>query len=243
MGITSLLQAIKPLLRSIHIKQYSNQTVAIDGYCWIHRAMYGSSTSMMNDKDSTAWMKYCVNYVDLLLHHNIKVILVFDGDELPMKKATESTRAVNRENNLAKAQDYLKQGDVDNARTYFSRSVDVTPKMAAQLIQMLRQIRPTVQCIVAPYEADAQLSYLIRNNLVNAVISEDSDLIPYQCNRILFKLDMTGFCQELVLSELYSTSVPSFDLTDFSPEMVLTMCIVSGCDYLVSSSSCRCCLW
>ena len=41
-----------------------------------------------------------------------------------------------------------------------------------------------VLCTVAPYEADAQLSFLCRENLVDAVIGEDSDTIPYGCKEV-----------------------------------------------------------
>jgi exonuclease-1 len=41
-----------------------------------------------------------------------------------------------------------------------------------------------VECIVAPYEADAQLAYLSLINYVDAVISEDSDLLAYGCSTV-----------------------------------------------------------
>lgn len=61
-----------------------------------------------------------------------------------------------------------------------------------------------VEYIVAPNEADAQLAYLSRNGLVDAVITEDSDMIPYHCpcvnrtrirnlfTQVIFKLDKSG---------------------------------------------------
>lgn len=41
-----------------------------------------------------------------------------------------------------------------------------------------------VDYIVAPYEADAQMTFLSVNKLVDAVITEDSDLIPFGCSRV-----------------------------------------------------------
>lgn len=48
--------------------------------------------------------------------------------------------------------------------------------------QELRRSR--VELIVAPYEADAQLAYLSRSGLVHAVITEDSDCLPYGCKKV-----------------------------------------------------------
>ena len=49
-------------------------------------------------------------------------------------------------------------------------------------MQVLKQ--ENVDYIVAPYEADAQMTFLSVNKLVDAVITEDSDLIPFGCSRV-----------------------------------------------------------
>ena len=41
-----------------------------------------------------------------------------------------------------------------------------------------------VEFVVAPYEADAQLAYLARSGAVHAVLTEDSDMLPYGCPRV-----------------------------------------------------------
>lgn len=48
-------------------------------------------------------------------------------------------------------------------------------------MQALRQAG--VQLIVAPYEADAQLACLSRTGVVDVVITEDSDCLPYGCKK------------------------------------------------------------
>ena len=41
-----------------------------------------------------------------------------------------------------------------------------------------------VDCIVAPYEADAQLAYLMKTGITQCTISEDSDLLVYGCEKV-----------------------------------------------------------
>ncbi len=41
-----------------------------------------------------------------------------------------------------------------------------------------------VEYVVAPYEADAQMTYLAITGRVHAVITEDSDMLPYGCPRV-----------------------------------------------------------
>ncbi len=57
-----------------------------------------------------------------------------------------------------KAAQCLSEGKHNEARECFQRCIECTPKMALEVIQALHAIG--VDCLVAPYEADAQLAYL-----------------------------------------------------------------------------------
>jgi exonuclease-1 len=120
-----------------------------------------------------------------------------------------------------------------DALRYFARAVDVTPRMAAQLIQRLRPMG--FECIVAPYEADAQLAYLSLSGYISAVISEDSDLLVYGCAQVLYKLDSNGYGSLIRLSDLPSCA--SFDFRSWSQDRFCWMCVLSGCDYLCNIKS------
>lgn len=47
-------------------------------------------------------------------------------------------------------------------------------------------LKESVEFVVAPYEADAQMAYLAITGQVHAVITEDSDMLPYGCPRVGF---------------------------------------------------------
>ena len=68
------------------------------------------------------------------------------------------------------------------------------------LIRALK--RMNIQYIVAPYEADAQLAYLSRNDIVDFVVSEDADTLPYGCKRVFYKLDQNGNGEYICLEDL-----------------------------------------
>ena len=55
--------------------------------------------------------------------------------------------------------------------------------------------RVGVECIVAPYEADAQLAYLSREGIVDLVITEDSDLLVFGSKRV--SACAAGVCSDL----------------------------------------------
>ena len=83
----------------------------------------------------------------------------------------------------------LKEGKIREAKEYFQRSVDITPAMAREVISACRE--RNIDCIVAPYEADSQLAYLNMAGLADIVITEDSDLTLFGCDKIMFKLQDT----------------------------------------------------
>lgn len=124
----------------------------------------------------------------------------------------------------------MRQGNTLMAQRKFSEAVDITPEMASSLIQILKQMN--VEYYVAPYEADAQLAYLYLTGRAHVVITEDSDLLIFGVKRVLFKMDKQGNGIEVDLSKL--SEVEELNFKNFTGDMLLTTCIVSGCDYIDS---------
>lgn len=123
-----------------------------------------------------------------------------------------------------RARELLRQGNDSEARKYLQRCVDVTHEMALQLIKRCREIN--VDCIVAPYEADAQLAYLNKIGLADYVVTEDSDLILFGCKKILFKLDANFSTSDLVdVEKLHLAMNCSKDR--FTMDKFRLMCILS----------------
>lgn len=230
MGISGLLPLLKNITRNVHISQYANQRVAIDAYCWLHRGAYSCSTELCQNIPTVKYINFCVSRVQLLRSFNITPVLVFDGGALPSKKGQEEKRRKKRREERAKAAEYLQQGNRTAANDCYRKAVDITPRMAHKLIKALQA--EGIECIVAPYEADAQLAFLSHTGYVHSVISEDSDLLPFGCKRVLFKMDGDGNGKEIQLSDLGQNTPLRFH--NFTHDMFRQMCILSGCDYLAS---------
>ena len=154
MGISGLLPFLKAASRPANVKEFSGATVAIDCYCWLHKGAFGCAEQLARGQYTDGYVKYIMKYVNLLLYHNIKPILVFDGRNLPSKvilcslpsalcsllpmlctnflsqSETEKKRRSARKENRERAVQLLKEGRRDEAREFFQRCVDVTPAMA-----------------------------------------------------------------------------------------------------------------
>lgn len=166
----------------------------------------------------------------MLQHYGVTPYIIFDGDYLPSKAATETDRAKRREDSKGAGMELLNAGKTSQAYLEFQKAVDVTPEMARQLIDELK--KHGVQYIVAPYEADAQMVYLERKGIIDGIISEDSDLLVFGAKCLLTKLDQYGNCVEINKADFCACK--EITLTGWTDKEFRTMAILSGCDYLAS---------
>uniref|UniRef100_A0A8D0DPL7 Exonuclease 1 n=1 Tax=Salvator merianae TaxID=96440 RepID=A0A8D0DPL7_SALMN len=229
MGIHGLLQFIKDAAEPSHVKKYKGQAVAVDTYCWLHKGAYACAEKLARGEPTDQYVTYCMKLVDMLLSFGVKPVLVFDGCTLPSKKDVEKSRREKRQANLMKGKQLLREGKASEARECFARSINITHAMACEVIKVARA--QGIDCIVAPYEADAQLAYLNKTGIVQAVITEDSDLLAFGCKKVFLKIDKFGNGLEIDQSRLGMCK----QLGDvFTEEKFRYMCILSGCDYLPS---------
>jgi len=102
-------------------------------------------------------------------------------------------------------------------------------------VQALRQEK--MEYVVAPYEADAQLAYLEREGIVDAILTEDSDLLVFGCQNVLFKMDAaSSTVTHISRSDFGSITGAGNDisLVGWNDSQFRMMAILSGCDYLPS---------
>lgn len=175
--------------------------------------------------------------LEQLVQNGIIPYVVFDGADLPNKQKTNDKRKEfeivfvlmirKRQQNLLIAQQLENQGKITEAQEYYYKSIDITPDLYLPIIRRLRLLN--ISFVVAPYEADAQLGFLSRNNYVDFVITEDGDSLVYGCRCVLFKLD-NGMGDEIDMNRL--SQCQSLDFCGWTHDMFTYMCVLSGCDYL-----------
>ncbi|NWZ45028.1 EXO1 Exonuclease, partial [Brachypodius atriceps] len=229
MGIQGLLQFIKDAAEPSHVKKYKGLAVAVDTYCWLHKGAYACAEKLARGEPTDVYVAFCMKLVHMLLSFGIKPILVFDGCTLPSKKEVEKARRERRQASLLKGKQLLQEGRLSEARECFGRSVNITHAMAHDVIKAARA--QGVDCIVAPYEADAQLAYLNKIGMVHAIITEDSDLLAFGCKKVFLKIDKFGNGLEIDQTRLGNCKQLG---NVFTEEKFRYMCILSGCDYLPS---------
>jgi exonuclease-1 len=240
-----------PLLKSIHkpcnLKKFEGKTIGVDAYGWLHRGTVACAIELATGKPTkkyiltdpiprsriltfSRFVDYAMHRVRMLQHFGVTPFLIFDGDYLPSKAATEAEREKRRGESRKAGLELLNAGKTSQAHVELQKAVDVTPAMARQLIDELR--RTGVQYIVAPYEADAQMVYLERKGIIDGILSEDSDLLVFGAKCLLTKLDQYGNCIEINKADFCACKEVS--LTGWTDTEFRCMAILSGCDYLAS---------
>ncbi|RKP18326.1 PIN domain-like protein [Rozella allomycis CSF55] len=204
MGINGLLAHLKPHLKTVTLRDLQNKVIGIDGYDWLYKGAYVDPVKIVKGIPTSVHVDYCMRKIDLLFQNNILPLFVFDGGALPMKKITDDRRKeqlkkLGLNDNMSKSEMFKE----------YAKCLSINHFHAHDLIKVLRVHK--IPFIVAPYEADAQLSYLNKNGLVDAILYKfNNEYAQYlDCDEILKSLNL-------------------------SPTQLLTSCVLSGCDYLES---------
>jgi exonuclease-1 len=162
--------------------------VAIDIAAWLYKGAYGCAHKLCEGRETDGYIRYVMAKIDMLKHHSIKPIMVFDGKAVPLKAETQADRRKGRVAALEEARRLMQQIKScstdqrqilhNKAMEHYQRAFSVTPQMTHNMIEALKENR--VAYVVAPFEADAQVAALIQTGRAEFAISEDSDLLVYR---------------------------------------------------------------
>lgn len=244
MGVLGLLKLLRPAITDVHISKYSGYTAGVDISCWMHRGSYSCSKEVVEGIPTTKYITFCMKMLNLLIDNGITPLVVFDGQALPTKQRVNETRRESREDHIALARLATSSGDCSASNRHYQQAVSITSEMNKCLQQQLQQCN--IKYIVAPYEADAQLSFLSMSGNIDMTITEDSDAIVYGCKCILYKLTPDGNGQEIVTNNIFKQLPPSnsfprpvceLEFTSWSREQFVLFCCLTGCDYATKLKS------
>eukprot|EP00347_Sterkiella_histriomuscorum_P019678 403340704 len=203
---------------------------------WLYKGAYSCAYELGLEQQTFGFLSYPIKMLKLVQYYGIKPICVFDGMPLDAKMETEQGRKDSKKTNKDLALRFAREGKVEEAKKHFMRSLQLRSKMIDLLMDVLKVL--DIEFIKAPYEADAQIAYLVREGIADIAISEDSDLIAFGCPRLLMKLDFRGICQVFDADDFIQNN----KITDASLKFLqkanrkqfVSICIMGGCDYLPS---------
>jgi len=105
---------------------------------------------------------------------------------------------------------------------YLKRCVTISNQQMNQCRELL--LLMGIPYVDAPQEADSQLSYLCKNNMVYAVLTEDMDILTFGSPSIIRNIFSKTPPIQIELNNI-------LDKLNISYEQFIELCILFGCDY------------
>lgn len=229
MGIKSLLKSKYILLNEIisvenKLKEMGIRNIAIDISCWIHKAKYAGECDLALNESSKAWL-YAIYHTFKNLSKNFNLTFVFDGKTPEHKLKEHLKRRENNQNLIKLGKELIK----DKETIFKGKELLVKTIETSTLISKLKEFIEEVKLgniLQADFEADLLLAKLNLNKEVDLIITEDTDLIVYGCDNVLFKYK--GDKGMLYCKEISIKNNENF-LKDW--DLFKIFCILCGCDY------------
>ena len=227
MGIKCLLKFISDnenLVKKIKKENYKNKKIAIDISILIYRiiiSIRNSGADFTNQKgEITSHILGLFNKTIELLHHGIIPVYVFDGKPPNLKNKTLEERKLIKK----KAFDKMENAETEEERIkYLKRTVTISKEQWQQCKDLLTMMG--IPFIQAPEEADSQCAYLAKNGLVDAVLTEDMDILTFGSPKIVRNLTSHKIeTTEIILDEILN----KFELNQ---DQFIDFCILLGSDY------------
>jgi flap endonuclease-1 len=233
MGIKNLFKFLSDfpnVIQEKNVSDYYGKRVAIDISILMYQvviAIRNTGSDLTNSKGKiTSHILGLFNKTLKLLDKGIIPVYVFDGKPPSLKQKTLDNRKQIRNKALEKlADDNL--SDAEKIK-YFKRTVYITKEQADQCRELLDLLG--VPYIDAPEEADSQLAYLCKNNMVYAVLTEDMDILTFGSPRIIRNLLSNK--KTPVQIELNQV----LDVLKINYNQFVELCILFGCDYCLNLS-------
>ena len=163
MGVQRLHQFVETAKQNIHISAFANKTVAVDVSGWLHRGLFNCALDIERAQKTDFFLEFVLRNLKVLQDHKVTPLVVFDGAVLPQKEErakAEGGRSGSRAEAREQAIALLRQGKQQEALQKLGKAVSVSPWMSTLLIEELK--KRSIPFVVAPYEADPQLAFLVK---------------------------------------------------------------------------------
>jgi len=212
------------LIKIIKLSNLNGKYIAIDASGMIHRAKIHSRNKW--------WLQF-INLMNKFSNYDIKPIIVFDGKPPIEKKEIIEKRKQRQDKNKDKLNDSLDEGihlneenidnpdNNDNFDNLLKDNLLKINKLENQLmsyieindVELCKQICKNMGIPfihIKSLEADDIFPYLINENIVDGVYSEDNDMFRRGCKQVYFGLD---YNLNLIYEFNYDEVISSMNIT------------------------------
>ena len=227
MGIKNLLYFLShfsDIIKEIDRNTFYGKKIAVDISILIYQVVIASknyeSKLISKNNENVSHILGLFNKTIFFLDKGIIPIYVFDGKPPKIKEKIIQFRKNNKLKALEKLNNILSNTDKIK---YLKKSVCITKAQMNQCRELL--ILMGIPYIDAPEEADSQLSYLCKTNMVYAVLTEDMDILTFGSPNIIRNFISNN------KNPIQITLNNILNKLNLSYNQFIELCILFGCDY------------
>lgn len=177
------------------IEAYSGKRVAFDAwnilYQFVSSIRQPDGTPLMDREGRiTSHLAGTLYRTSNLVERGVRPVWVFDGEPHVLKKETLAGREARRSSARQEYEEALQAGDTERAFQKAQQSSKLTMPMAQQAKELLRALG--VPVVEAPQEGEAHAAWLCADGQVDAVCSQDFDVLLFGAPQLVRNLTVTG---------------------------------------------------
>lgn len=213
---------IRYLKKNLNIER--NIVIGIDALLYAHKFKFSTNDIIYG----------FLNQALFLLSNKIIPIYIIDGKASEEKNITNDIKNKNKDKLYFKL-DELKEILKNTCNIYDYKNISIQIK---KLEKKLLYVQPSdieniidlmkilnINCIRCQGEADIYLSNLYKKNIIDCILSEDTDMLTFGCSRLI-KFDKKKIIEYNLNFILDKLQINYFQFIE--------LCILFGCDYLRS---------
>lgn len=191
MGISCFFQVVRDKAPSaieyLDGEEWKDKRLGVDAPVLLHRARAASS-------DAWTYLSYIVDQLRWLRTLGVKVLFVFDGDALLEKSVERQRRKTGRDTQAqeadkwaAKLETATEWEEIANCQSRVERCRRAAATVSDHERQWMQRILDShgAPWCRAPHEAETFLAALQRQNMIDEIVTEDSDAIVAGAHSIL----------------------------------------------------------
>jgi len=228
MGILSLYSFIKKFvpdsISEIKIYQCYGLTLAIDANFLIHKSVSAIRTHIgkeivLNEKNITHIYAILLKLLGFK-KYKINAIFIFDSEPLILKQQTLKKR----KKNIDIIRKKYKSFDEYRKKIYYHTITQISKKQYNEIKKLISYFGFTI--INAPNEADKYCAYLSKHDIVDAIVTDDLDVLAFGGKNVIknFSIDHRKQMQIINLQTILNSL--NININEF-----VKLCIALGTDY------------
>ena len=228
------------LIKEIELGFLHNKVLIVDAPMWLYQFLSSirqRDGSLLTDSKGnvTSHLIGLLARISNLTQQDIKLAFVFDGKPPKLKHMTLEKRKETKIEAQKKFEKAREREDLELMKKYAARTSRLTEEMIEEAKKLVGAFGLPV--INAPSEAEAQASFIVKNDDAFAIATNDADALLFEAPKIVRNLNMAGKKKRKDKLSYETINPDIIDLKDnlhhleIKQEQLIALAMLIGTDY------------